>query len=66
MSTHTIGFYEEMTKIIFQLSSNTLLNLFFCTFFMIYKQLIIQVHKSAVFYMLNENSYIQHQANVSM
>ena len=23
MSTHNIGFYEEMTKIIFQLSSNT-------------------------------------------
>ena len=24
MSTHNIGFYEDLTKIIFQLSSNTL------------------------------------------
>ena len=23
MSTHTIGFYEDLTKIIFELSSNT-------------------------------------------
>ena len=34
MSTHTIGFYEEMSKIIFQLSSNIIIKyvlyLFFC------------------------------------
>ena len=26
MSTHNIGFYEDLTKIIFELSSNTHLN----------------------------------------
>ena len=26
MSTHNIGFYEDLTKIIFQLSSNTLIS----------------------------------------
>ena len=59
MSTHTIGFYEEITKIIFQLSSNThfiCTSVYFSRHIGIYKQLIIQVHKNAVFYMLYENS----------
>ena len=36
MSTHNVGFYEEMTKIIFQLSSNIIEYapyLFFCMYF---------------------------------
>ena len=38
MSTHNIGFYEELTKIIFQLSSN---KHFICSFELSSKSLVI-------------------------
>ena len=41
MSTHNIGFYEDLTKIIFELSSNIIkyAPYFFCWVFMVFKKI---------------------------
>ena len=58
MSTHNIGFYEDLTKIIFELSSNIIkyapyfffcdTKLFFLDFYFVDRIQFIYVHKSLV------------------
>ena len=47
MSTHNIGFYEDLTKIIFELSSNIIkyAHYFFCCFLFEIKASLIPQHK---------------------
>ena len=41
MSTHNIGFYEDLTKIIFELSSNIIK---YAPYFFCWKMILMEVH----------------------
>ena len=54
MSTHNIVFYEDLTKIIFELSSNThLISSAVLTFFLLYV-IILQIEDGEIFATINQ------------
>ena len=57
MSTHNIGFYEDLTKIIFELSSNIIKYVpdFFCCYWFHFNNLLKHIFQNIV---LHKNSHL--------